>query len=269
MKPYSLLDAFAGIGGMSTGLERTGGFETVAFVENNPDRQLTLAHLWPEVPCYDDIELLTAERLAADGIDVDAISAGFPCQDIGKGLAVHGTRLGTEGERSGLYRHVIRLAGALRPRIIILENVSNLLSGPREQPGAWFGAVLGDLASIGYDAEWDCRSSAGVGRPHGRDRIWIIAYPVGERDQRLVQSIGACEAGSWRESGAPDLFANDPFLPGHSWPEPLIRGMDAGFPAWAHRIAGLGNAVDPAIPEAIGRAILADDARLAAQRAAA
>lgn len=77
-----VLDLFSGIGGFSLGLERTGGFETVAFCEIDKSRRQRLRELWPDTPCYDDVCDLTAERLAADGIVVDVICGGFPCQDI-------------------------------------------------------------------------------------------------------------------------------------------------------------------------------------------
>lgn len=250
MKPYSLLDAFAGIGGMSAGLERTGGFKTVAFVENEPARHPILARHWPEVPCYDDIELLTAERLAADGIYVDAISAGFPCQDIGKGLAVHGTRLGIEGERSGLYRHVVRLARTLRPRIIILENVSNLLSGPRERPGAWFGAVLGDLASIGYDAWWDCIPASAVGAPHQRDRIWIVAYARGEQHEGYGDAL--------RRAIAAELSRADTDADGQP-DEQFTRGLPEAEGAHAGRRRDRSGRLGEALPHAAGDGRLEDD----------
>ena len=87
------LDLFAGIGGFSLGLERTGGFETVAFCEIEKYPQKVLAKHWPGVPIYDDVRELTAERLASDGIGVDVITGGFPCQDIsnsGKGAGIGG-----------------------------------------------------------------------------------------------------------------------------------------------------------------------------------
>src|ERR1700748_2861524 len=81
MSKLKVLDLFSGIGGFSLGLERTGGFQTVAFCEIEPFCRRVLAKHWPSVPCYDDVRTLTAERLRADGISVDAICGGFPCQD--------------------------------------------------------------------------------------------------------------------------------------------------------------------------------------------
>jgi DNA (cytosine-5)-methyltransferase 1 len=160
-----VLDLFSGIGGFSLGLERTGGFKTVAFCEIEPYPRKVLAKHWPEVPCYHDIRELTAERLAADGIGIDVICGGFPCQDI----SVAGAGAGLAGERSGLWSEYARLIGEIRPRYAIVENVSALLS-------RGLADVLGDLATLGYDAEWHCIPASAVGAPHRRDRIWIIAH---------------------------------------------------------------------------------------------
>lgn len=160
-----VLDLFSGIGAFSLGLERA-GMCTVAFCESDAYCRRVLARHWPEVPCYDDVRTLTAARLAADGIAVDVICGGFPCQDI----SVAGRGVGITGERSGLWSEFARLIGELRPRYAIVENVAALLS-------RGLGDVLGDLAALGYDAEWHCIPAAAVGAPHRRDRIWIIGYP--------------------------------------------------------------------------------------------
>jgi DNA (cytosine-5)-methyltransferase 1 len=161
----NVLDLFSGIGGFSLGLERA-GMRTVAFCECEPYARSVLAKHWPNVPCYPDVRELTAERLARDGISVDVICGGFPCQDI----SVAGKGAGLAGERSGLWREYARLIGELRPRFVIVENVAALLS-------RGLAEVLGDLASIGFDAEWHCIPASAVGAPHRRDRIWIVAYP--------------------------------------------------------------------------------------------
>jgi DNA (cytosine-5)-methyltransferase 1 len=186
---YRVLSLFAGIGGFDLGLERTGGFKTVAFCEIDPFCRRVLAKHWPGVPCYEDVRELTAKRLAADGIAVDAICGGFPCQDISEA----GKGAGLAGERSGLWSEIARLASELRPRFLIVENVAALL-------GRGLGTVLGDLAALGYNAEWHCIPAAAVGAPHRRDRIWIVAYPDAdcgrqqERSERNGGSIGRLDS---------------------------------------------------------------------------
>jgi DNA-cytosine methyltransferase len=166
----NVLDLFSGIGGFSLGLERTGGFRTVAFCEIEPYCRAVLKKHWPNVPCYEDVRTLTAERLRADGISVDAICGGFPCQDI----STAGKGAGIEGERSGLWKEYARIIGEVRPRYVIVENVAALL-------GRGLSRVLGDLAEIGYDAEWHCIPASYVGAPHRRDRLWIVAYSQSKR----------------------------------------------------------------------------------------
>ena len=236
------LDLFAGIGGFSLGLERTGGFETVAFCEIEPFPQKVLKKHWPEVPIYEDVRELTAAKLAADGIAVDVITGGFPCQDI----SFAGKGAGLEGERSGLFYEVARLVGELGPRYIILENVGALLSRGLD-------AVLGTLASFGYDSEWHCIPASHVGFPHTRDRVWIVAYPRQERAEGFVENALSWLYGiSWSENvGRAKAWARRPDLSASA----LCRTSD-GVSGRVDRTAALGNAVVPQIPELIGRAIL-------------
>jgi DNA (cytosine-5)-methyltransferase 1 len=160
-----LLDLFSGIGGFSLGLERSGFFETVAFCEIEPFPRCILKKHWPHVPIYEDVRILTADALRRDGIVVDAICGGFPCQDI----SLAGKGAGIEGAHSGLWSEYARIIGELRPRVVIVENVSALL-------GRGLDRVLRDLATLGYDAEWHCIPASAVGAPHRRDRIWIVAH---------------------------------------------------------------------------------------------
>lgn len=287
MAKLRVLDLFSGIGGFSLGLERTGGFETVAFCEIEEFPRRVLAKHWPEVPCYHDVRELTAEILARDGIAVDVICGGFPCQDISSA----GKQAGIgDGTRSGLWSEIARIAGEIRPELIIVENVTDLLSGPSGSPGGWFSRVLGDLAAIGYDAEWHCIPASAVGAPRARDRVWIAAYPASERQpgegairlqqlkewlpcrleefsafadcdsERVPRHVAQALCGlprlsrqlhGGRSSGTPDR----PDLP-----EPLIWGSRDGIPDWVGRIKACGNAVVPQIPELIGRAILQAEA---------
>jgi DNA (cytosine-5)-methyltransferase 1 len=280
-----VLDLFSGIGGFSLGLERTGGFETVAFCEIEPFPQKVLAKHWPGVPIYNDVRTLTADTLARDGIaGVDVITGGFPCQD----LSSAGKRAGIgDGTRSGLYAEVLRLAGDLRPRFIIMENVAGLLSGPSEQPGQWFGRVLGDLACLGYNAEWENIPASALGAPHRRERVWIVAYPaqVDDAEQQGIycsrknrqfgddgsvlahahhlheqgQQPCSIDAKGWARSFLrPSRSCSDGF--GQWETEPDVGRVAHGVSARAHRLAALGNAVVPQIPELIGRAILQAEA---------
>ena len=182
-----VLDLFAGIGGFTLGLERA-GFETAAFCEIDPYAQKVLRKNWPEIPIYDDVRDITAERLVSDGIRVDVITGGFPCQDI----SVAGNQAGiADGTRSGLWSECARLIGELRPKYAIFENVTNLLNGER---GAWFKRVLWDISALGYDAEWHCIPASELGAHHHRDRVWIICYP---RREVLLENA---RYGKWRDS---------------------------------------------------------------------
>ncbi len=291
MTKLKVLDLFSGIGGFSLGLERTGGFETVAFCEIEPFPRRVLAKHWPKVPCYDDVRTLTADTLRRDGIAVDVICGGFPCQDIsfagnGAGIA-HGTR-------SGLWSEYARLIGELRPQFVIVENVAALL-------GRGLDRVLGDLAAVGYDAEWHCIPASAIGAPHRRDRLWVVGHTAGSRLQGCSLPLGRWEGDCQRLDaelagdgnsqrgrtlantecgigkaqhktgllGKPhcqeptERFADGYLSADRQWGvEPNVGRVAHGVPQRVDRLKGLGNAVVPQIPELIGRAIL--QSRLAA-----
>lgn len=244
----NVLDIFSGIGGFSIGLERA-GMRTVAFCEIDAYRRQVLAERWPTAPCYPDVRGLSAVQLAADGISVDVICGGFPCQDVSSA----GTRVGLAGQRSGLWREFARLIGEIRPRYAIVENVADLLN-------RGMGEVLGDMAAIGFDAEWHCISAAAVGADHVRDRVWIVAYP-GQRTRevfRLAQSQRV-ERESRRFPNRRCLvwqLANLPASCGAFAGEPDVGRVVDGVPSRVDRLAALGDAACPQIAEIIGREIM-------------
>ena len=197
-----VLDLFSGIGGFSLGLERA-GMTTAAFCEIDPYCRAVLAKHWPGVPIYDDVRKLTTDALSRDGIAVDVICGGFPCQD----LSFAGKRAGLEGARSGLWGEYARLIGELRPRFVIVENVPGLLS-------LGMGRVLGDLSALGYDATWDCVPACAIGAPHRRDRVWIVAYAAGdgrEQGQPAAEAMGhgRVAAAAGRAGNAPDALGDE------------------------------------------------------------
>lgn len=165
MSKLRVISLFAGIGGFDLGLERTGGFETVAVAELDGYASRILALRFPDAVNVGDVT-------KAEYTDADIICAGFPCQDI----SFAGAGTGLAGSRSGLFWEVVRAARVVRPGHIILENVAALLSRGLD-------TVLWALAEIGYDAEWHCIPASAVGAPHRRDRIWIIAHPRGEQHE--------------------------------------------------------------------------------------
>jgi DNA (cytosine-5)-methyltransferase 1 len=263
-----VLDIFSGIGGFSLGLERTGGFRTVAFCEVDPFCRKVLAKHWPDVPCYEDVRELTAARLAADGIAVDVICGGFPCQDV----SYAGKRAGMVDTRSGLWSEYARLVRELRPRLVVVENTAGLLSLGMDD-------VLGDLATLGFDAEWHCISAATVGAPHIRDRVWVCAYPSGLLGPEI---IGREPDGDLSSNASPRIH---PDADGSQWPvwqgigghlatqlATIERGggsirswdrgpfddgeVDDGLSTPVDALDAYGNAVVPQIPEMIGRAFL-------------
>lgn len=202
-EPLRVLDLFSGIGGFSLGLERA-GMRTVAFCEQDGYACRVLRKHWPTVPIFEDVRTLTKRRLAQHGIEVDVICGGFPCQDI----SFAGKGAGLKGERSGLWGEFARLIREIRPRFAIVENVAALRSRGLDQ-------VLGDLAAIGFDAEWHCIPASYVGAPHRRDRVWIVANAARSRGDATASEDQRARAGRsrigqlLRESGDRDSSLAD------------------------------------------------------------
>lgn len=238
----NVLDLFSGIGGLALGLKRA-GMQSAAFCEAEPYCRLVLERHWPGVPVYDDVRTLTADRLRADGVAVNAIAGGFPCQDI----SYAGFGAGLAGERSGLFFEYARLIGELGPDIALVENVSALLD-------RGMGEVLGTLSDLGYHAIWDTVSACSVGHPHMRRRVFIVAYADRlngwprfrdsfAREYRALQTLDRLESARARQR---TRLAN---------PSELYGGAD-GLPYGMERNRAIGNAVAPDVAETIGTAIM-------------
>ena len=165
------LDLFSGIGGFTLGLERAGGFRTVAFSEIEPFPCRVLAARYPNVPNLGSVEGITNESFKQD---IDIITAGFPCQDV----SVAGKRAGLAGERTGLFWHVVRLASEFRPRWLLLENVPGLLSS---NDGRDMGTVVGALQECGYSVAWRVLDARYFGVAQRRRRVWIVCHSDAER----------------------------------------------------------------------------------------
>jgi DNA (cytosine-5)-methyltransferase 1 len=231
---------FAGIGGLELGLERGigNGAHTVWQVEQSEYCRAVLAKHWPDATRYDDVRTVGRSNLAP----VDVLCGGFPCQDI----SYAGYGAGLAGERSGLWHEYARIVGELRPRYVVVENVTALLT-------RGIDVVLGSLAAIGYDAEWSVVSACAVGAPHVRRRLFVVAYPNGEHGRARLRYPDAQPHGPLQTV---DRFARARA----GWrarlanPSALYRDAD-GIPAGMDRNRAIGNAVAPDVGEIIGRLI--------------
>ena len=159
------LALFAGAGGGILGGHLL-GWRTVCAVEweSYPASVLCARQndgLLPSFPIWDDVQ--TFDGKPWQGI-VDVVSGGFPCQDI----SAAGGGAGITGARSSMWKHMARIVCEVRPKFVFVENSPMLTS-------RGLGVVLGDLAEMGFDAEWGVLGAANVGAPHLRERIWICA----------------------------------------------------------------------------------------------
>lgn len=226
---------FAGVGGLDLGLERA-GMTVIWQSEIDEYACRVLAKHWPNTPNLGDITAIdwsTVER-------PDVVCAGWPCQPF----SFAGVRRGEDDPRH-LWPHVLECLRVLRPDYLLGENVPGHLT-------LGFDRVLADLASIGFDAEWSLVSACSLGAPHMRKRLFVLAYPQGgdESDQvphrrrpTLTHEPRGSRSGTRRDG----------------WlPEPEVGRVAHGVPAGVVRgqLAGLGNAVVPAVAEHIGRMIV-------------
>lgn len=230
------LSLFSGIGGLDKGLEDA-GFSCVAQVEIDPFCRKVLAKHWPNVPRFEDVRTVTREILP-EGIE--CIAGGFPCQDIS--FAGNGEGLG--GSRSGLWFEYLRIIREIRPKFIVVENVSALLN-------RGLGVVLGGLAECGFDAEWRMFSADEFGAPHERARLFIVAYSHEMYGQAWLghKSVGKAKIFRSCPEGRDEFWIQAP---------PRTVRVDDGISKglYSDRVAALGNAVVPIVARFIGHQIL-------------
>lgn len=164
------LALFAGAGGGILGGQLL-GWRTICAVEWEPYPASVLAArqndgLLPAFPIWDDVR--TFDGRPWRGI-VDVVSGGFPCQNI----SAAGKGAGIDGERSGMWREMARIISEVRPRFVFVENSPLLV-------GRGLARVLGDLAAMGFDAQWGVLGAHDVGAPHRRERCWIVGNAIGD-----------------------------------------------------------------------------------------
>lgn len=295
MTKLKVLDLFSGIGGFSLGLERTGGFETVAFCEIEEFPQKVLRKHWPNVPIFEDVRTIDATGLGR----IDCVTGGYPCQPF----STAGKRRGHEDDRH-LWPAMFAVIKAARPTWVIGENVAGHIS-------MGLDTVLSDLESEGYTCRPFVIPACALDAPHRRDRVWVVANcnkgRFGEteevcsrrnaadscrkslantNDKRQPQPQGSFQNKRRRAVHSSETLAHSEQFRCNEMEQSIPRGTSrkratnqieySGFPrGWqrwcaepsvgrvAHgipqrvdRLKSLGNAVVPQIPEIIGRAIL-------------
>ena len=235
--PLSMLSLCSGIGGLDLGACRAIGGRVVAYCERDPyaasvllarmeDEALEPAPVW-----VGDLRELDAEPLAG----VDVVCAGYPCQPF----STAGNRQGEDDERH-LWPEVLRIIRVVRPRYVCLENVAGHVSMGLDR-------VLGDLAELGFDAEWSVLRAADVGAPHQRRRVFVLAYAAlllgygGDGQPGSEEPEPGDGSGSARAQWAVD---------------PSGGRVADGVPSRVDRLRCLGNAVVPEQAEVAFRSLL-------------
>ena len=234
---------FSGIGGLDLGLERA-GFKVIWQSEIDKYCNKVLKKHWPEVPNHGNIEEIDWSTVQRP----DVICGGYPCQPF----SVAGKKRGTDDPRH-LWPWVRTAISELRPKYAILENVrGHVRIGLHE--------VCGDLANIGYDAEWQIISAAALGAPHLRERLFIVAYPTGNvgygrkivYNSQTLRQRRKVQAPFGRMVSPTDGSTVRELLHG-----PGMGRATNGLSDRVDRLKGLGNAVVPQVAEYIGRLIMA------------
>ena len=252
---------FSGIGGLDLGLERA-GMKVIWQSEIDPYACKVLAKHWPEVVNHGDIKKIDWRNV----VRPDVLCGGYPCQPF----STAGKRRGEEDPRH-LWPWVREAISQLRPNYAILENVRGHLS----LGGV---SVIGELATIGYDAEWRIVSAASVGANHRRDRVIIVAYPSGKRletERPKLQTSGSvrnsqnsgqsvadtnnCRHIYTQKPWKSDTWGRSPYSGFLNWQiEPNVGRVAHGVPSRVDRLRGIGNAVVPQVAEVIGRLVMSD-----------
>ncbi len=258
------LDLFSGIGGLGLALDEW--VRPIAYCESDLYAQAVLLSRMrsgelPLAPIWDDVRTLKGTQFRNP---VDIIYGGFPCQDI----SLMGTGHGLEGERSGLFSEILRLAKELRPKFIFLENVPAIRTRGLDKIGQ-------QLANAGYDCRWDIISAKEIGACHRRERWFLLAYSNGI-DLRVESGRSFWE--NWKKTGKLKHDGREKYythamrerLEGirreSELPRPSTYGGWKSEPAICRRDNGVSNRVDRI--KCLGNSVVPLQARTAFERLA-
>ena len=230
---------FSGRGGFEIGA-MAAGIETAWTCEIDEFLRHKLKRITPDAKQYANVKNISFPE------KTDIVSAGFPCQDISSANTKN--KKGIRGSRSGLWGEVARITDEIKPSYLVLENSPELLK-------QGFEHVLSDLSAIGYNAEWDCWRAADFGYPHNRRRLYVIAYPGGDRLRcRILQPPGTFELSQkWTPTQAYLRVASGR---SNGFRDIRVIQRDYEFPYFSREIHAFGNAAMPIITEHLFRCII-------------
>lgn len=169
-KTIRVFEGFAGYGGATFGLQRSGiKHKVVGFSEFDKDAIELYQYNFPNVKNFGDITLI--DENSPQLPDFDLFTGGFPCQPF----STVGKRQGEADERGRgtLFGDIIRICEVKQPKYILLENVKGLQLGKMK---ATFDVILSELKRIGYDVRYAVLNSKDYGIPQTRERLWIFGY---------------------------------------------------------------------------------------------
>ena len=243
---------FSGIGGLDLGLEQA-GMKTVWQVEYDDWARGKLDENFPHTEKFKDVREVGKHNLRP----VDLICGGFPCQDLST-LKIN--RDGLEGKRSGLWAEYFRILCELRPRYVVIENVTALVNDG-------LARLLCDLASVGYDAEWQTLRASSVELPTRRNRLFIVAYTKSHRPVSMeVYASTMAQVYEQRERFCGNttlryesLEHTVPTIPEHLR---VDNGISFELSEIEAAVKGYGNAVCPPVAKWIGERIIEFDERI-------
>lgn len=157
----TFIDLFCGIGGFRLGMEQS-GFNCVFSSEINPHACSMYEANFGENP-FNDITLLDPTIIP----HVDILCAGFPCQAFSKA----GKQEGFNDVRGTLFFDLCRIIESKQPKVLLLENVKNLL---KHDKGNTFKVIKHTLESLGYLISYKVLNAKDFGVPQNRERIIIV-----------------------------------------------------------------------------------------------
>lgn len=233
---------FSGVGGFDLAAEWM-GWENVFHCEFDADKRKDLKKNFKNSISYGDI---TETDFSIHRGQIAVLTGGFPCQDASIAKQDSKGQQGLQGERTGLYFHMVRAIDESRPKFVVAENVANIL---KTNGGSDFRQILEELARMGYNAEWRvCRASE-VGAPHHRARMYLVAYSNSIRLQSGTSFFSHVRQTTapitWKPYGAAIQISG-----AGAWEsEPPILCLDDGVSGKLVRkqLHGYGNAIVPQI----------------------